>query len=87
MGVDLLTKMGRGVNTIAAIISIYAPPGDNNPTATYIDKVSEWSGIDPDQRLTRDDLPAVTAAMIRFENGHPAPTYEFSTGINMALAA
>lgn len=87
MGVDLLTKIGRGVNTVASIISIYAPPSDHNPTSTYIAQVAAWSGLDPDVRLTRADMPALAAAMIRFENGHAAPTYEFTNGMNLALAA
>lgn len=87
MGVDLLTKIGRGVNTLAAIITVYAPPSDNNPTAEYIDRVSAWTDLDPYQILTRADMPTVAAAMIRFENGHRAPDYEFTQGMNMALTA
>lgn len=87
MGVDLLTKMARGVNTIASIISVYAPSGDNNPTNTYIASVAEWTGLDPNQTLTRDDLANVVNAMIRFENGHTAPTSTLNEGINRALTA
>lgn len=87
MGVDLLTKIGRGLNTVAGIVSVYAPPSDNNPTEIYIDQVAAWSGFNPHQQLTRADMPALAAAMIRFENGRPAPTYEFTTGMNLALAA
>jgi hypothetical protein len=87
MGVDLLTKIARGLNTPAAIIQVYAPPSDNNPTDTYITKVAEWSGLDPNQTLTRADMPTLAEAMIRFENGHKAPTYDFTNGMNLALAA
>lgn len=34
-----------GVNTINSIINRYAPPSDNNPTQTYINNVSNWTGI------------------------------------------
>lgn len=87
MGVDLLTKIGRGVNTLAEIITVYAPPSDNNPTDVYIATVSDWTGFAPDQVLTRNDLPTLADAMIRFEQGHAAPTAEFESGIQMALAA
>jgi len=87
MGVDLLTKIARGVNTLRAVISVYAPPGDNNPTEAYIAEVSKWSGLDPDQVLARDDVPALANAMIRFENGHTAPTSVFNQGMTMALNA
>jgi hypothetical protein len=87
MGLDLLTKIGRGVNTPRSIISVYAPPSDNNPTDNYIAQVCEWTGFSPDQVLTRADMPTLAYAMIRFENGTTAPDADFNAGMTMALNA
>jgi hypothetical protein len=44
--VTIHTKIVKdGLNTITALITSYAPPEDNNPTAQYIANVSAWTGI------------------------------------------
>jgi hypothetical protein len=53
MATDLLNKISKGENTITEIISIYAPPSEND-TASYIAAVSADMGIDPDQVLPMD---------------------------------
>ncbi len=68
MMIDLKNKIARGLNTLATLIPVYAPPSDN-PTATYISNVSAWSGIDPNQTLAASDVPNVATAMIQMENG------------------
>jgi hypothetical protein len=62
MGTDLQTKINKGVNTITAIITEYAPPSENN-TASYIAAVASDTGFDANQVLTAD--PATLQAMIR----------------------
>lgn len=57
-----------GLDTVAGIVSRWAPPSENN-TAAYIASVSAAVGVDPDQPLTADQLPALVAAMIYHENG------------------
>ena len=86
MGKDLLAKIGRGLNTVEKIITVYAPAADNNPTEGYIAKVSEWTGFKPNQVLTPNEMPALAAAMIRFENGTAAPLDAFNEGMRRAFA-
>jgi hypothetical protein len=54
MATDLLNKINKGENTITAIISIYAPPSEND-TPAYIAAVSSDMGIDPDTPLPMDE--------------------------------
>lgn len=60
--------VSRGQNTISQIVSTYAPSSEN-PTAKYIDFVSQKTGIDPSTPITASDIPKVRDAMIRFEQG------------------
>jgi len=60
---------GEGyVPTLANVINTYAPPSQND-TANYINNVSKWSGIAPDEVLTPDHIARLQPAMIRMENG------------------
>lgn len=77
-----------GKDTIRKIIYKYAPPGgtDKNPTENYIRKVSEWSGIGADQRITftRSTVKPLSQAMAYFENGRPAISdTQFEQGWNL----
>lgn len=68
---DLTTKMTKdGLDTISKIISVYAPPGENN-TAAYIAAVQEDTGFDSDQTLTADQgtLHSLIRAIANHENG------------------
>lgn len=57
MGKDLRTKIVKdGLNEIALYIPKYAPPSDSNDTQTYVDTVSELSGIPATQPLTADPV-------------------------------
>lgn len=67
---DLRTKVKSGYDTIAKAITRHAPPSDNNPTDKYIENVSKWTGIDPNQKLTESDLSKVVQAMARQEHGN-----------------
>ena len=57
-----------GNNTIAKIVGKYAPTSENN-TNTYINYVSSFTGINPNENLTGRDLYPVIDAMSRLENG------------------
>ncbi|MBO9502511.1 hypothetical protein [Brevundimonas sp. A19_0] len=68
---DLYTKRDRGLDTVAEIISVWAPPNENN-TAAYIAAVSRAIGVDPNEVLDFDDPRVMTGlmgAIIRHENG------------------
>jgi hypothetical protein len=86
LGKDLRAKIGRGVNTVRSIISIYAPSNEN-PTENYITQVSMWSGYEPDDPIpdTPGALMDVAGAMIRFENGRAAPVESLADGIMLAF--
>ena len=63
---------GYGINTIEGIINRWAPPSDHNPTAQYIENVSDWTGFEPNQPLdlqNTDHLMLIMKAMIRQEHG------------------
>jgi hypothetical protein len=62
----------QGKDTITKIITKYAPPSDNNPTADYISYVSKKTGIDDNQKLAAnnfDVLAKIALAMSFFEHG------------------
>lgn len=59
------------LNTIADMISRYAPATENH-TKAYINAVSEWSGVPSTCRITAtngDVMVPIVAAMSRVENG------------------
>lgn len=59
----------RGIDTIAEIISTWAPNSEND-TAAYIAAVSNKSGIAASDYVGETDYPAILAAMIEVENGY-----------------
>ena len=60
--------LGGGRNTINKIVSRYAPAGENS-VSNYAGYISRVTGIDPDQPIGPEQIPAVAAAMRQFENG------------------
>ena len=61
----------RGVNTLAGVISNWAPPGGNN-TAAYIADASKRLGVDPNQKINLSNpvvRQAVATAIMLHENG------------------
>jgi len=75
----------RGVETLADIIRTWAPPADNNPTDTYIENVSNWTGFSHGQVIGEAEYPSLIAAMIRQENGtQPYSMSLIETGVNLA---
>ena len=60
-----------GIDTVAGIISKWAPPTENN-TAAYIRGVAHALGVEPDATLglpTPGLIAGLMRAIIRFENG------------------
>lgn len=63
-------NFGKGYSpTLSNIITTYAPAGDNNNPAAYIDTVSKETGFAPNQVLTTADIPKLQAAMTKVEAG------------------
>ena len=58
----------RGFDTIRAIISKWAPAGENN-TSAYIAAVARKLGISADQHLSGEQLSCVAQAIFGHENG------------------
>lgn len=61
----------RGINSVRAIISKFAPPSENN-TQAYIGSVSKGLGIGADSALDLNDprvLQSLMGAIIKVENG------------------
>lgn len=59
------------VPTLNNVISTWAPPSEND-TQSYINNVAEWTGIDPNQPLTPNDVSRLAPAIIRQEGGGDA---------------
>jgi hypothetical protein len=71
IGKQLSVDYNRGNNTIAKLISVWAPAADDNNTQAYIADVSQKVGIDPNADFTfQDALPDLAAAIIFHENGY-----------------
>jgi hypothetical protein len=71
-----------GLNTIASIISRYAPSVENH-TEAYINAVAEASGVPATSHITTtnaDVMVPIVVAMSKVENGVPAELSEVETG-------
>jgi len=83
--VTLATYLSRGWNTIEKIISVWAPPAEND-TESYISKVEKWSGVPRNRKLTTEDGPEyimIVAAMSFVENGQNADISAVKEGFNL----
>ena len=83
---NLKTYFSQGINTIARIITTWAPPTENN-TDAYIQHVSQVVGVNPNQVLTPDlgTLVALTNAIILHENGqNPYSPLMVTTNVSRA---
>lgn len=71
--IDLRSKINQGNNTIAKIITKYAPASENN-TVNYINSVVNWTGISAVQELavTETVLKTLAKAIVRMEIGNEA---------------
>lgn len=82
---NLLTYRNKyGIDTVAGIITRWAPPTEND-TAAYIDAVSQHVGKSATSQLSLDDYPAVLESIIKHENGvQPYPRSLIQQGIALA---
>lgn len=76
---NLLSYYNNGLNTLQGIIYKWAPPGDNNDSAAYVNFVALRTGLSPTQPLdlrNQTTMRKVVMAMAEMENGRPAVTTE-----------
>lgn len=71
MIMDVTSDVRKGQNTIRKLITEYAPESDSNLTTTYINFVSQKTGIAPDTIIspTTDTMRKIVKAQIQLENG------------------
>jgi len=76
----------HGINTLRGFANRYAPPSDNNPTDSYIDFLSQKTGIDPDQEINLAEKGSVIIpAVVGFEQGQqPFSQDQISAAIEAA---
>lgn len=78
----------RKLNTIADILSVYAPASDNNDLGSYAKVVSEALGVAPNTPLNLADpaqLDALALAMAKHETGYEPGTPSLSVKPNPTL--
>lgn len=66
---NMRTIMSRGNNTIGSLVSVWAPPSENQ-TSKYIDYVVRETGYSASQRLEfeKDTMYPIVAAMCKMES-------------------
>lgn len=58
------------IKTLRQLANRYAPPSDNNPTANYIDFLSDKTGIGPDDEINlAESGSSIIPAIVGFEQG------------------
>ena len=81
----------HGCKTLAEFIACYAPPSDDNPTASYLGFLCSRCGVEPDEPVNLADpefLGKLVPAIITFENGdNPYPQALIAQAITEALVA
>ncbi|HEK2062937.1 TPA: hypothetical protein SMS29_000228 [Proteus mirabilis] len=91
LGKNLLSYARQGFVTPEQIINRWAPPEDNNDTQAYIEYVSDYLGVAPNQPLDLTNLDTLThlsTAIMYKENGRNRVNYtneQIATGIQSAL--
>jgi len=63
----------HGLNTVAGIVSRWAPSADGNNVSAYASDVAGRLGIDPNAPIPPEMRPQLIAAMAQHENGRAAP--------------
>lgn len=72
----------RGLFSVRQIISVWAPPSEND-TEAYIRSVAAHAGVDPDAKTV--DRAKLVAAIINHENGsQPYPIAQIQSATAMA---
>ena len=80
----LKSYSNRGVDTVAGIISTWAPEVEND-TQSYIKHVAAKLEVAPDTPITEQQYPELIAAIIHHENGvQPYSHAVISAGVSMA---
>jgi hypothetical protein len=75
---NFITKHDRGVRSVRALVSEWAPPTDNNDTEAYIASVCKSADLKPDDVIELKSWPVASAvcyAMTQVETGAPFETY------------
>lgn len=72
-----------GINTIAGIISRWAPQSDNNDVKAYTKFVSQKTGILEFTPISIKDYPKILIAMAKFETGKDYPLTDAQNGVNI----
>jgi hypothetical protein len=91
LALDIANKINTdGLDTITALITVYAPPSEND-TASYISAVAADTGIGATDQLgtDQDTITSLMRAIINHENGDAAsaqyiPDGDILTGYQMA---
>lgn len=85
----LATYQDKGIDTLAGIISRYAPPGEND-TAAYIKAVAKQTGFGANDRINARD-PATSAKLIaaiaKHEEGVDLDPGAVDRGVRLAFQA
>ncbi|MDE2467646.1 MAG: hypothetical protein KGL35_02600 [Bradyrhizobium sp.] len=76
----------RGVNTVASIISKYAPASDHNNTAAYIADVAGKLGVGANTPLHLQDVSQLRAMMIAMANHENGSQYHWAYAADAGLA-
>jgi hypothetical protein len=72
----------RGLKTLDAVITQWAPPTENN-TAGYIDFVVRKTGLSKNTIITRDNIAIILQAMAKMEVGKDYDLSTINTGLNL----
>ena len=76
MAKNLLSYKRDGLDTLTKIIYRWAPPGDNNDSAAYVNFVANRTGIGKTERINLEDkqtMSKVLRSMCQMENFGGAP--------------
>lgn len=90
LATDLVNKINRGINTIQAIVTEYAPASDNNDVPAYVAAVSNDTGLDPNQVIPLDEgtIHDLVRAFMNHELGDQYSALvsddDIDTGISMS---
>jgi len=85
---NLRSYIGSGLNNIQKIITVYAPPKEND-TQAYIDAVVKATGKKATDPITFSDTATVrklVMAISQHENGIPANTDDVDEGYRLLTA-
>jgi hypothetical protein len=88
-GSENFNLYGENVDTLRETLNMYAPPSEN-PTESYVDFISDKTGIDPDAPIDLTDAgirSLIMSPMATFESRSSYSPEEISASINRANEA